>query len=369
MQSVRNVEYHQQNTPKYCGPATAMMILRSIGGQAVQQDDLHTILDQNVDVWSTTPDGLALGLNTLAPLPLRNTFSVVSSSSAEEGSTTIVQVVQSPNAPPPAALVFGSGHWVVVTDVNLAPPGDGTDGAALLGFYINSPSVTPPDAPSDHQAADQCGRDAAHGRLEADQYVSYAGWTSDFFTGYADSKRQVFVTVCSSARTQVALRPPVPPVPILLGRSNGLIDPDTAATQAVGAVASHGIDTRGPLSAALSGVVPGVPLLVRRIDVLDWHYYLVPLLRNGVAVGVARIDAVHGVFMGASAVKPGDIDDLSISGSDEALLLRDGSVAPELVWRPCRETRSPFEPFQQIVGLGGSVQYRRLGEDFRPTPL
>ena len=57
-----HLEYHQQDTYNYCGPACAQMVLNQIGGGLLDQDDLFdTITANNVieaSFWHSGPDGL-----------------------------------------------------------------------------------------------------------------------------------------------------------------------------------------------------------------------------------------------------------------------------------------------------------------------
>jgi hypothetical protein len=113
------------------------------------------------------------------------------------------------------------------------------------------------------------------------------------------------------------------------------------------------------------------PIMVRRLDVPGRDYYLVPWVAERGIVLVVQVDASTGVMSNAVPL-PNPLSRLVIS-PEEAQRAVDESWhpsvmgEPRLVWCPCRESSSPFQPFYQIatekgeafVGVDGSV-YPRL---------
>lgn len=375
------VAYHQQNTPAFCGPASAMMILRALGVPLIQQEVLaerlvaHDGRPVSTTDWSTAPASLADGLNVWAPPPYQGAFAVHTARTEADATRAIVETIRDTAAPPPAALVYGKGHWVVVTDVNV-------EDDVVKGLFLNIPTVTPVVPPGQHADADGCGRELRFGSVSANQYVSYEAWKTDYFTGFPDGGGRAFVIVATApasgpgASAAASSATPASTTSASAQPANGgLIAPERAGQLVLDGIAEHGLDAGGPLKDVLRAVQPGTPQLVDRIDMTLWHYYLVPLLRGGAEVAVARLDAVYGTFMGVSSTLPEELaasPQAAAAASAVTLepLPEGSSVASRLVWQPCRESLSPFDAFRQIVApdavLFQSTRSGRLHDALSP---
>jgi hypothetical protein len=391
-----DVEYHQQNTDFFCGPATAMMVLNTLGGDVgVQQADLYRDLHPNGTEWFTSPDGLAKGLDLWAPPAFRNRFKAKFANSEPEGTKLIIDALRAKEGPLPAALVYGKGHWVVVTNVKVSDPSDGNGGAlAVEGLVLNIPSETPLRPRLNHADEDLCGSSIAFGSLNDQQYVSYEAWKRDFFTGYpAGDGRSTYAVVCADGGDESESDSESEPSPAIHAsagriRSSGTfraealragarIVPDGAAEVVLQAVARHGLssivqdDAPSAVTSpeALFGLETGEPQVVSRLDVPGSQYYLVPLLKDGAQVALGRVDAQHGSFLGLSTSR-GDEPALQTAQDLGGLLLPASAIASNLVWKPCKESRSPLEPFHQIIGPDGVTFRSLLGAEYAAlTPL
>lgn len=136
------------------------------------------------------------------------------------------------------------------------------------------------------------------------------------------------------------------------------------------------------LKVALQSAEPQSPLLVQRIDRKDAYYFIVTF--NIASRETARfiLDGFGGKLTEASGVTESDKALTRYVSSQEALdrmfTARAASkrkwefefrrehvgMHPVLVWKPCRQSPSPFLPFYQF-SVGGSFEYLRVdGEVF-----
>lgn len=131
------------------------------------------------------------------------------------------------------------------------------------------------------------------------------------------------------------------------------------------------------LKLALHSAAPKLPALVQRIDRKDAYYFIVPF--NIASRETARfiIDGFTGKLTEASGVTESDKSLSRYVSSREALdrmaTVRAASkmkwqfefrrelvgLHPVLVWKPCRQSASPFLPFHQF-SVGSSLVYLRV---------
>jgi hypothetical protein len=98
----------------------------------------------------------------------------------------------------------------------------------------------------------------------------------------------------------------------------------------------------------------GEPLLVQRVDRHDSFYYLVPFKAKKKTWVVVIVDAATGRFKESAKIRPAGIyPKISSTQAEKILgkrLQRNLSKSPlslpppMLVWRPCLQTQSPYEP-------------------------
>lgn len=104
-------------------------------------------------------------------------------------------------------------------------------------------------------------------------------------------------------------------------------------------------------------LTPATPLLVQRVDKSNAFYYLVPLNGADQTLLVVMVDAFSGRFKEAAKLSsPGVYPRIDV---DRAIAIMRAqlppaqqmtplSAAPSLVWRPCRQSQSPFEPLWHL---------------------
>jgi hypothetical protein len=384
------VPYHQQDTSYYCGAASAQMVLDSIGAGLIDQDTLYASNhSHSAPGWYTSPDGLNYTLNALKPgPPTFNSFFVVDVANTEPaGSAIIISTLRFYNVAP-VALVYGTGHWVVVRGAKTsADPADGAGSYSIQGLYINNPDPPTPGGlnpalapPPPHADPDVCGSGGDRG--VANEYVTYADWQNTYFTGgdaYNVGHSQ-WVSVCDPRR---------PPMGTLfmaaqtrLRDGSKIIPEHEALSFAAHALQTHELAKEDcPLAHAVRGTRPATAHLVQRLDRDDEFYYLVVAHRDGKPAAILRGDALYGTFHGALALQnPATIIDreaalavlrahsrVDLGEGEGRIPLREGgySVYPTMVWRPCQESRSPYYPFYQVT-IGRRTVY--IGWDGKVHP-
>ncbi|GAA0310894.1 hypothetical protein [Rhodovulum strictum] len=142
-------------------------------------------------------------------------------------------------------------------------------------------------------------------------------------------------------------------------------------------------DTGGPCgpsearAAAISGLsaggaAAGEPVYVRRLDLTEGGYYLVPFLRDGTLVAIAEIEAQGCTLAKTGAITAPGTPFLLDPETARAALPVPAEAAPFLGWRPSRESWDSFLPFwvfdtpdgRYFVDQSGQV-HRSLGTEAR----
>ncbi len=385
------VPYHQQDTDYYCGAACAQMVLASpnVGAALLDQDDLyadnhsHSTTDVGVN-WATGPDGLEWTMNDRRPPAFTNHFVLFALSSEDAISRKICWTIHHYEVAP-IALVFGWAHWIVVRgfDASDTPASSGDTTYAITAFDVNNPwppspsFYDPADAPPPpHGGTDGCGTGGDRG--VANEHITYPTWQADYMTGVPGGHwNGDFIAVCDP-------EPPAKQVGLVRRpdkrlRGDTIIRPRDAANRALAGLKEYGLHERELWKESLQGTKPEQPLLVQRLDHLDRFYYIVPMQasRNRVPVLVS-VDARYGNYRQALALPKGSAPFLQAGDSKELLqsfvgkrvelpkdkgrlLLRKEAmcVYPTLVWKPCRESLSPYWPFHMIT-VGAHHIYIRI---------
>lgn len=384
-----NVGFHQQDTDYYCGAACAQMVLHSIGQALLSQDDLYTD-NHNHSVepgsWATPPDGLTWTMNNLQS----SKYFALDSLSTEDAASRMLCWTIHNFGVAPIALVESGNHWIVVVGYTAsATPTSSQDTTyTISSFDINNPwpptpaplpGQTPPDPPP-HADGDVCG--SGGGRGTADTNIAYATWQSDYMTANVFGTQWLgkFVAVCdphppakSGPRAMSAGQPSRDGRELLTAQN---VRDRFAETLRQAGFASHPVWSR-----VFGGVQAGQPHLVQRLDREDSYYWIIPAVdAQGLARGLVNVDARFGNYQQATVV-PGNCQPMfRFSTKDELLKLllaspieiddfggrltlrpEATSVASTLVWRPCRQSLSPFYPFAMVIA-GAHHLYVRVSD-------
>lgn len=388
------VPYHQQDEGIYCGAASAQMVLRTPGSALQNQHPLYTEghnsgqLDPLID-WSIAPDGLAFMLNDKRPANFPGTFALSALDTCDAISRKIVWAIFA-HGFAPVALVYGYGHWIAVHGYDIsADPTSPTDTSyTIAAFDVRDPwppatDLTHPPVPP-HKITDLCGSGGDRGL--SPQHVAYTYWQQPLMTGVPNGTPNSywhgkFVAACDTDP------PPLLPGPIAQppkrrarkggGKAgSGMMAAAEAKRAALDGLAAYRVAQRPEWQTPLDGVRPGEPQLVQRLDRVDSFYYLVPILKSGDRVSaITLVDGLDGTYLQAAAIgKPRTLKTFDratalklcigrrfmLPNNRGSLLVRPeaASVHPVMGWRPCAESKSPYQPFH-IVTIGHDRLYIR----------
>lgn len=373
------VQYHQQDTDYYCGAACAQMVLQQCGSGLLSQVNLYNDNHNHSTTesgWYTAPDGLTWTMNNRQS----GRYFVLDALSTEDAISRMVVWTIHHYKVAPIAMVYGSDHWIVVRGYTTsADPNNSADVSySISGFDINNPwPPTPsPAPPPPHSAGDVCGSGGTRG--VADEHISYTTWRSTYMTGIPGGHWQGrYVAVCDPEPPPTR-HPDEIPQPDRPFDGDELIDPRLAAELSRESLEKAGLLQRKEWRQALDATEPGEPILVQRLDHADSFYWIVPQLRGGLATAAVNIDARFGDYMQARALPESketalltlsddDIDAAiyrelhQLPGERGQLRIRPGvaCIGRHWVWRPCRESLSPYYPFKQ-VSYGDHRLYVRI---------
>ncbi len=377
------VEYHRMNFWNYCGPACAQMILNSIGAGLIPQDELNADNPQllyEAD-YHTGPRGLEKILNDNLPGSFApNYFCLFDFNDPYTSARKICWTVFHYRVAP-AVLINNGQHWVVPIGFEApAPPtAIGPDQYEFTRLIVHDPEDElegAPPPPPPHGTYDGCDKS---GYANAGFSFVEISDTMLVLDGHWEDKR---IAVCD----------PSPPVRVRPPRRRRrhefrgmtLITKRRARGLAVNWLRGLESMTQDPLRRLLRRVREEEPLLVQRLDRRDAFYYIVPLLTPSKKQAVAvTVDARFGhilrdiILYGARSEmlcdidRRGAIDTLLRKRADFAaqtgrtVLRKEGiSLHPTLVWRPCRESLSPFMPFHMVTTVTERFYIRLDGKVF-----
>lgn len=384
------VQHHQQDTDYYCGAACAQMVLESIGAGVLDQDALYADNHSHSTIepsWYTGPDGLRWTMNDRRPAGFSNYFALFSLANEDTISRKIIWTIHHYQVAP-IALVFGWAHWIVVRGytASAAPATAGDTAYTISAFDVNNPwpptpTTAPLPPPPPHSAGDGCGSGGLRGI--ADEHISYATWQADYMTGVPSGHwAGTFVAVCDPEppADHIGQSPEQPKRPA----GDRLIDPQEAADSALAGLRDYGLYERENWAKVLQGARPGEPVLVQRLDREDSFYYIVPLIaRQRRAPLAVSVDARFGVYRQAIMLRSRSANILPSFSATTArdrvfgakielperqgrLIMRPEALCeyPTLVWRPCRESLSPFFPFYMFTVGAHRIYVRIDGQIF-----
>ena len=385
------VPFHQQDEWDYCGPACAQMVLAALGGGILGQDILfgaiqsHNLLETTG--WYSAPDGIAWVLNN-SPTTTAGTFEASVQADAATISRQIAWSIFDAELPA-VALVYGQQHWVVVRgfQASAIPKGPDDTSYSISSIDVNNPCPSAPDPPQvgfppPHAVDDSCGSGGDHGT--GDENIAYTQWADTYMTGVRLGAWKGFVAVCYPACdpcASTAMRP-------LAHRASGdrILTHEEIVTYSLAGLKDFGLRDRKAWKKSLSGTTPGKPILVQRLDRIDEFYYIVPMeSAPGVAPVLVCNNARFGDYLQAIRVPGPGGDAFSGLNFDPRTALasvldrrfaagkRKGkfvvrpeasALYPTLVWRPCRESRSPYYPFFLITVGSRRIFVRVDGQVF-----
>jgi hypothetical protein len=382
--------YHQQDLDaSYCGAATAQMILDSIGAGLLDQNVLYNSNHghNTESSWYTDPTGLTYTLNYYKPGPpiFENYFVTYTTDTELEGSQKIVHTLWRYGIAA-GVLVNTGAHWIVVHGVSTdVEPSPGSS-YSINGFWIKDPApgldqIRPAlKSPPPHSSTDGCGGGGNRGK--GTEYVVYnTTWKDTIFTT-TNYKGSVwynhFHSVCDPSKPQLGEL--VIKGDQFLSAGDRFIEAEEATSFALRGSDEHNLLEDETFAQAMEGAKPTTPVLVQRLDLNDTFYYLVPLAKDDEVTSLLSVDGLYGNFRGGIVLskpirKPFiDRDEafkrivnqtIDLGEQLGRIMIREGAFCfyPLMVWRPCRESRSPYYPFFMItigtrnifVGFDGTI--------------
>lgn len=381
------IQYHQQDTNYYCGAACAQMVLETIGAGLLDQDDLYADNHSHSTIepsWYTGPDGLRWTLNDRRPASFTNYFALFELANEDSISRKIIWTIHHYQVAP-VALVYGWAHWIVVRgyEASAAPSSSADNSYTITAFDVNNPwPPTPsPAPPPPHSAADSCGTGGMHGI--ANEHIAYATWQSTYMTGVPGGHwAGKFLAVCDPEPPPSYIGATRPPAKEF--KRTKLLSPDDAVKFAETGLRDYGLFERDAWKGALSKTSPAEPILVQRLDQPDSFYYIIPMQasqkRSPVLVSVdARFgDYRQSILLPRGAMQfaaQADRESLKNRLADkryefedrrgQLLIRKEAScLHPTLVWKPCRESLSPFYPFYMLSTATARIYIRIDGQVF-----
>ncbi len=378
--------YHQQDGYDFCGQAVAQMVLGSLGRDLGDQRTMRR--QASIKHPDTTPEELCLNLN---PASGGADFGVCSDLTARDGVLRISGGIAE-LGPAVPALVLDGGHWIAVTGVSYdGDPSSASSG--VMGFFIHDPEPQNPRFPCPesgrviarpHQIDDTCGifpprcsTDYGSGNT----FVTMYEWLNFYWR--SPSRRGTFVSIRRGAQASGPLRGSISDVPPQVVPAGSVLSKPEACVAAMAGIERYGLrDPGSPLAAAVAGV-EARPEDVYTIAERPGNgqlgssepYYLVMLRRGHEPVANVRVGCADGRFLSLQAPRsdvpgPSQMYDFakaalaryaSQTHNLDVLVIPDRryTLHPTLVWRPCRQSMSPFYPFVQI-NLAGSLAYASL---------
>ncbi|MGD9006950.1 MAG: hypothetical protein PVG41_03460 [Desulfobacteraceae bacterium] len=345
--------YYTQDTSYYCGAASAQMILDSenLGIYVSPQSSIYNYIhSHNICAgWASDPEGLKDGLNHFAGGAAW--FTWYAPTGQDDGNNKLAYTIDRYGVPP-AALTYGSAHWVVVRGVvtsdqpTIAPAYD------IYFFGVNDPWY---GATS----------------LGGDKWIDIRTWNDEVFTGGswcgAPGGPRFISVVDPEPPTEAKISYPAMQKRRTVVYKSEEIE-EMAANFLEKILSSKAFreyyDDNTIKNLSLSSI--GTAKLVSRLDLEKEAYYTVPLIakngeRRSMVQGALLFDAYRGQFKEMSVVDKAvsyvlvDNEDYARKLFDKQYDMRSKGVTKltdfDLVWLPSKESRSPFHPFWQAKGV------------------
>ena len=375
------VPHHQQDGTFYCGPATAQMLLLHAGAGLIDQSDLDAEIQahNSEPKWATAPDGLLFALNGFLPTSTSSTLSLFQLENVDAISRKIVWTIKHSSVGA-AVLVRGGAHWVVVNgfETTAEPLGPDDTSYSIISFDINNPSPALTDhPPPPHGTNDGCGQGGTSGMMLDN--ISYSEWRSSYMLPVSGP------SLWEGKYVAIGDTDPPPTISGTEFLDPRILDGELLATAAeakdlaVAGLAKYGLPNRQSWQRLLGKTIPGEPLLVQRLDRRDSFYYIVPMKESPTVIPVlVLIDARFGNYLQSARVgMPGNalqglnfdpqaalqilFGNMQLTGRPKRMRIRKEaySLYPTLVWRPCRESMSPYIPFFMVT-VGNRRLYIRV---------
>ena len=359
-----SVPYHRQGSAEYCSGACLQMLLEWAGiPDSSWTPSTQSVLRTSVDNWPipTTfgfgfPLGVALTFNRYRPSDggFPDGVRLETTPLPYEACGTMVDALFE-HKNPSIALVLRGSHYVVVTGAETDVDPRSNRDYSLIALWIHDPEPT------------------LRGTSE---HITFGAWLYMQFNGSTDFFPNPFVCVVDArARTRIPRLPPPEKPSSTFGNANEIItDPKLLIQGAKLALQQHGlaeaiknVDAHNPGDVMFASSLRG--------DTGETAWYVVPFFNaNSPTQTLVMLDAFTGAYLGARFGVP---TANYVYSADAALSLAEFAfqderlsraqsrslsfdVRPQLMWRPCLESTSPYNGFYRITVAGPSYKYVRV---------
>jgi hypothetical protein len=135
------------------------------------------------------------------------------------------------------------------------------------------------------------------------------------------------------------------------------VNPEAAVEAARRGLEALDLESHPGVASAMASADAGLPLRVERLDLPDRAYYLVPWIGSQGVELIVQVDVASGAMAGLVslprpaprlALQPGEAERVVHERTGRRVL-----AEPRLVWLPCRESSSPFQPLYRVSTEGG----------------
>jgi hypothetical protein len=354
-----------QQSSNHCAPAAAQMLLSAFSAPLPSQDTLFPFINSAPQTdpgqfFMGSPDGVAAAVNHFAHPPTTR-FANVRTLDAAQSCTQIVRALSDLRTPA-GVLVFGGGHWVVVNGVS----GTGDpwqEGYAIdqLSFY-NSDDGCFGGIPGAGTADEAYASERMTYAAFLDLYFFAVGADGSGIPPYTDHRN--FAIVTDRATAAIPAPMPAPPAPLRYLPEQQPRQPLIDELRI-----EYAPDFDGDQQAALI------------VQTGCGYYSLVPFVNSTMTLTSLLCVDMATSYMGGMFGFPGTVTSPAMAlDLAHAYRLRKpleddhsdrlGVRHPlRLMWRPCKESSSPFNPFYVVTGkhhherlyvslLGGVVSER-----------
>jgi hypothetical protein len=343
-----------QSAPDLGGAAAAQMLIGDAGlDQAALSRESHQLGSEEPG-WKMAPDALA----KLLSVHTGRAFAFHPDITADQAMRRCAWSILHDRIAP-AVLVWKCRHWALVTgfEADAVPASIDDENWGLRGFYLRNPY-----GPLDH-------------------HIDVRSWKAQYQTGVLHGiwrTRRVVVCAGEAAAATPELR--AEPEPDFVRRE--LLDAPRIVQAASEVLAGDRFAQHPRWREAARDTVPGLPMLVTRLNFPADHHYIVPMLRGGRATLLLILDAYDGSYRESAptiADQPVSLNKAQArldrimaegvaqteGGGEPAPVWRNlTAVFPSLTWRPCLESLSPYLPFLHLHTGNRELHIRLDGKVF-----
>jgi len=279
-----DIPYYTQETSYWCGAASAQMVLDGNPiNKFVSQSTLYSYINpHNVCAgWASGPQGLADALNYYEP---GGFYFAVSAMTNQDDAIKKLAYTLDKYGVPPISLIYGCAHWVVVRGVITDVQPTTNPAYTVHGFWVNDPWY-------------------GSTSLGESEYVDISDWRSSYYTGCSWCAR-------NGSRYISVVDPDPPPevrikYPEVRQRQSRLYEKRQILELASEYRRQFSEEPRfreqfAEANKALEGTEFGEPLLVRRADLEQSAYFIVPMNRGQLTSGAMRLDGYSGQLLGVT---------------------------------------------------------------------